>query len=104
MALGLWYTLIATSILLSVALKTFTQYILLIILLKSKKSYSGRDLRRSYLAIVYTQFILGISSPIDFAVAGGGALIGFLQGLALVFFSIGFLNSITTFLKRSNWL
>lgn len=54
LALGSRYTLITTSILLSIALKTFTQRVLPIILLRLKKFCGSRDLKHSCLAAVYT--------------------------------------------------
>ena len=54
LALDLRHTLIITSILLCIVLKTFAQRVLPIILPRLRSPYGGCNLRRSYLAVVYT--------------------------------------------------
>jgi len=54
LAVDLRHTLTATSIPLSVVLKTFILYILLIILLKLRESCSGHNLKYFYLATTRT--------------------------------------------------
>ena len=48
------HTLITTSILLRIVLKTFMQYVLLIISLRLREPCGGYNLRYSYLAVVRT--------------------------------------------------